>query len=129
MHTLRHKRICNVLLILSAFLSLFVLIAGCHIPLLDQHSFRQTQTAISTYWLLHGGNWLAYETPVLGSPWAIPFEFPLYQWIVALTSSILPISLDNVGRIVSYIFQVCCLAPLYVLFRTYNLSRQAFLFT
>src|SRR5262249_12586239 len=49
----------------------------------DAFGFRQTQTAMSTYYMLHGGPLFAYETPLFGYPWAIPIEFPLYQWIVA----------------------------------------------
>src|SRR5579862_7514545 len=46
-------------------------------PVIGMHAFRQTQTAITSYWMLKGSPWLAYETPVLGPPWSIPFEFPL----------------------------------------------------
>ena len=45
-------------------------------PPLDVHSFRQTQTALTSYWFIHQGFQFAYETPVVGAPWAIPFEFP-----------------------------------------------------
>ena len=41
-------------------------------PLLDRHSFRQTQTAISAYWIAHGGPLVAYETPVFGAPYPHP---------------------------------------------------------
>jgi hypothetical protein len=33
--------------------------------------------------MLEHGAWLKYEDPVMGPPWSLPFEFPLYQWIVA----------------------------------------------
>ena len=55
-------------------LSAYALWIGWDQPIIDQHGFRQTQTALAAYWLLHGGDWLAYETPVLGSPWSIPME-------------------------------------------------------
>jgi hypothetical protein len=56
-------------------------------PLLDGHNFRQTQTAITAYWFVHGHfNLFDYETPVLGFPWRVPFEFPLYQAVVALVN-------------------------------------------
>ena len=47
---------------------------------LSIHNFRQTQTAITSYYMIRGGPFLKYETPVFGVPWSIPFEFPLYQW-------------------------------------------------
>jgi hypothetical protein len=55
-------------------------------PILDWYTFRQTQTALTSYWMCHGGFKLAYETPVGGYPWALPLEFPLYQYLVAKLS-------------------------------------------
>src|SRR5258708_3048765 len=49
----------------------------------DVHGFRQSQTAVTINALANGSPFLRYETPVLGYPWSIPFEFPLYQWLTA----------------------------------------------
>jgi hypothetical protein len=73
-------------------------------PLLDRHAFRQTQTAITAYWFVRDGYRLAYETPVAGYPWVLPFEFPLYQAIVAALSQISGLSISLTGRLVSYAF-------------------------
>jgi hypothetical protein len=73
-------------------------------PLLDLHAFRQTQTAITAYWFVRDGYRLAYETPVAGYPWVLPFEFPLYQAIVAALSQISGLSISLIGRLVSYAF-------------------------
>ena len=108
--------------------ALFVLASGLWQPLLDLHSFRQTQTALSAYWLLRGGPWLAYETPVLGAPWSIPFEFPLYQWIVAIIATT-GLPLDGAGRLVAFGFYLATLWPIYILFRAVGLGRIAFLST
>lgn len=68
-------------------------------PLLDFHSFRQTQTAITAYYLAQNdlslSSLLFYETPVLGYPWQIPMEFPLYQYIGALIFKVLNIFADT----------------------------------
>ena len=49
-------------------------------PMLGPHSFRQTQTAISTYYMAEDASVFAdYITPVLGKPWRIPMELPIYQ--------------------------------------------------
>ena len=80
-------------------------------PLVGEHGFRQTQTAISVFWLLRGSPWLNYWTPVLGPPWSIPFEFPLFQWIVALLAR-MGVGLDPAGRCVSWAFGVLALLPL-----------------
>lgn len=115
-------------LLAAVIYAFYVLLSGLWQPLLDQHSFRQTQTAISVYWLAQGGPWLAYETPVLGAPWAIPFEFPLYQWIVAfLVKAGVPI--DGAGRIVSFTFYIATLGPIALFFRNVGLGRAAFLMT
>ena len=80
-------------------------------PLVGEHAFRQCETSISVYWMLHGGPWLNYQTPVLGPPWSIPFEFPLFQWIVALLAR-MGVGLDPAGRCISWAFGVLALLPL-----------------
>jgi hypothetical protein len=92
--------------------------------LLDLHGFRQTQTAISVYYMLAGSNALAYETPVLGPPWSIPFEFPLYQWIVALVAGTKWIALDQAGRLVSVVFFLLTLIPGYTLLGTLRIPAR-----
>jgi hypothetical protein len=55
------------------------------LPLLESHAFRQTQTAFTAR-LFHrdGIDLLHPQLPVLGPPWQIPFEFPLFQAAAAL---------------------------------------------
>lgn len=113
------------LALVHAFVILFI---GLDKPLLDQHSFRQTQTALSAYWLLQGGPLLSYETPVLGAPWSIPFEFPLYQAIVA-GIAYLGVPLEIAGRLVSFAFFVGALWPLRVAFRQAGFSTETYLIT
>ena len=74
-------------------------------------SFRQSQTEITAYWACHDGFRLAYETPVAGYPWAVPFEFPIYQWLVALLSCRTGLPEGHVGCYVSYAFLVACIWP------------------
>src|SRR5208282_1028505 len=113
------------MLALACLYGFAVLCRGLFQPLLDQYFFRQTQTAITTYALLHGGPILAYETPVVGFPWSIPFEFPLYQIIVAIVS-LSGVPLEAAGRIVSFIFFIGCLWPLLILFRALRYDAYAF---
>lgn len=93
---------------------------------LDQYKFRQAQTALTAYWLGQNGFSLAYETPVAGPPWSIPFEFPLYQYLVALFSQVSGISLDACGRLVSFLFLVLCLIPARAITRNLGLSPNTF---
>lgn len=94
-------------------------------PLLDMHDFRQTQTAISAYWMTRGAPLWLYETPLFGPDWKVPFEFPLYQWLVAaVAGSGLPLSLDQSGRLVSLAALVACLWPLRVSLRHFGASPE-----
>ncbi len=109
--------------------ALVLLLAGLALswgqPLLDQHDFRQTQTAISSYWMTRGGPLWLYETPLFGPPWTVPFEFPLYQWLVAaIAGSGLPITLDQSARVVSLAALVACVWPLRVSLRQLHATPE-----
>jgi hypothetical protein len=69
---------------------------------LPGHEFRQAQTAITALFVQRDHDFsLAYPTPVLGKPWSIPFEFPLYQWTVVAVSNATGLPLIQAGRAVS----------------------------
>lgn len=114
----------------SAFaVNLGFVLGGIGQPLIDLHAFRQSQTALSTYWIAVSSGWQGwfnYETPVLGYPWHIPFEFPLYQWGVAGIYKLTGWPLDTVGRAVSALFFYACLVPLRTLARDCRLDRRLF---
>ena len=103
--------------------SLWAISRGWNNPLIDVHAFRQTQTAISVFYLLKGSPWLAYETPVLGVPWSIPLEFPLYQGIVAILVKLLQTPIDQTGRFVSAFFFYLSLIPIYVILSYLQVAR------
>jgi hypothetical protein len=112
----RADRIRNMLWILfgvAIAFNLLQLAISWDKPILGAYAFRQTQTAISAYWVAKGAPWLAYWTPVLGKPWSIPFEFPLYQWLVACVAALFPavLTLDQAGRLVSELLFLACLWP------------------
>jgi hypothetical protein len=77
----------------------------------DVSTFRQTQTALSTYWMLGHRYRLDYETPVFGPPWSMPYELPLYQWLVAGLATLTGWSLDPSGRAVAEAFFLLTLMP------------------
>jgi 4-amino-4-deoxy-L-arabinose transferase-like glycosyltransferase len=55
------------------------------LPLLERHEFRQTQTAYTArVYHREGIDLLQPQVPVLGPPWVVPFEFPLFQAGAAL---------------------------------------------
>lgn len=55
-----------------------------HMPFLSGHEFRQSQTALITYYIDKDNNFSPfYEQPIFGKPWvSFILEFPLYQWTV-----------------------------------------------
>jgi hypothetical protein len=107
-------------------LSIVVLLATIAQPILESFGFRQTQTALTTYWFMREGFALAYQTPVVGYPWAIPLELPLFQAIVALVASMSSIPLDRIGRAVSFVFFLATLVPVAIICRELRLGSRAF---
>jgi hypothetical protein len=94
-------------------------------PLLEHHAFRQTQTAVTSYWLAHGGELLSYLTPVLGYPWTVPMEFPLYQALVAKAATLSGLPLDFTGRLASLVFFYATLIPIAAVLKRYGPATVA----
>ncbi|HEY1303188.1 MAG TPA: hypothetical protein VGF24_06545 [Vicinamibacterales bacterium] len=109
---------------LALLFSVWAVSAGWAHNLLDLHGFRQTQTAISAYYLAAGSPFFAYETPVLGPPWSIPFEFPLYQEVVAVLVSSLHLNLESAGRLVSVSFFYLTLLPFLDVLRSLGVALR-----
>lgn len=119
-----------LLFALCLAIHLMLSLVGWENSLSDRHGFRQTQTAITTYYVIKDGFRLDYITPILGKPWSIPFEFPLYQWIVAAFVLISRIHLEQAGRFISLAFFYLSLIPIYQLlgyFVTNKSHRLTFL--
>lgn len=87
---------------------------GWRAPISDAHGFRQAQTAITSVYLARGGPFLRYETPVVGAPWAIPYELPLYQWIVAKAGGPSVMGAITAGRGVDEAFFALSLVVLFL---------------
>src|SRR5690606_35229229 len=66
----------------------------------DLHHFRQSQTAITILYFKDHWSLLDYWTPVMGKPWAIPFELPIYQFLAALFFEFSGLSLETSARLV-----------------------------
>lgn len=116
------------LLLICAAHAVYYFLKGATNPISDLYSFRQTQTALSAYWLWAGGPWLAYETPVLGYPWSIPFEFPTYVALIAVLLEF-GVPLELSGRLLSFGFYLGCIWVLWRTFRSVGLPTTAFLTT
>ena len=94
-------------------ITLWLMTRAWDASLLDRFQFRQTQTALSAYWMQQEGFHFAYLTPIFGPPWSVPYEFPLYQWLVASFSTTAHISLLSAARAVGIIFFLIALPAIY----------------
>jgi hypothetical protein len=86
--------------------------------------FRQTETALTAYWMVKEAWQLAYQTPAWGYPWAAPIEFPIYQALVALIVSMGHLPLEPIGRLVSFAFLVACAWPAFATQKRLNLPSE-----
>jgi hypothetical protein len=113
-------RLPLALLVLVGLIPLAIFLINPWQPLLEHHAFRQTQTAIASYWLMQGGDFLRYLTPVFGYPWTLPMEFPIYQGLVAFICAWTGLPLDFTGRLLSLIFFYAACAPIVICLRPYG---------
>jgi hypothetical protein len=122
-----NKKLRNILpgslLIICILHALWAFSLGWHNTLNDHHSFRQSQTAITAYYLKDKQFGLDYETPVLGKPWSIPMEVPFYQLFSARISSWTGLPLDQAGRGVATACYLLTLIPIWFLLREFRVTR------
>jgi len=113
------KTAAVLILFCSIALSIWAMTRHLEKPILGPHSFRQTQTAISTYYMAEDASVFAdYITPVLGKPWRIPMELPIYQWLVARWHNLSGMALDSSGKLVSVMLWLACMLPAWLLLHT-----------
>jgi hypothetical protein len=86
-------------------------------PLLDWHDFRQTQTALSAFWIAKDGlNLPTYPLPLFGEPWSAPFEFPLYQLVVSSLFAV-GVPIDTAARVISTVCYAAAVSVFSILLR------------
>jgi hypothetical protein len=117
-------------LALAAFLACLVFhfcaaLVGWESRSLPGVEFRQTQTALSAYWIKAENNFsLAYPTPVLGKAWSIPMEFPLYQWTVVWVDRLTNLGLTGSGRLVSLACFYLLLPAVFLLLGFWDIAAE-----
>lgn len=117
-----------VLFAFALALSAYFAVKFLSLPILESYGFRQTQTALTTLFLMKNGFSFAYWTPVVGQGWSIPFEFPIYQQITALVTACLGTPLAETGRMVSWVFNLLCCIPAWCFLTLYQVDRKTKLF-
>jgi hypothetical protein len=112
--------------VLAACLVFFLIASaiGWEHSILDGHPWREPQTAITAYYMIGKLPQLAYETPLFGPPWSVPFEFPVYQWTVAGLVTLLHTPLDQTGRAVNMVFFLATLLPVNYLLGALQMCRS-----
>ncbi len=94
-------------------------------PLLGPHNFRQTQNAISSYYGVHEhGSMFNNFMPVLGRPWDLPTEFPLFQYLAGCAHWCTGCPLDAAGRTLSIAFWLAAVAVGLLLLRALDVERR-----
>jgi hypothetical protein len=94
-------------------------------PIVEREAFRQTETALTAYWMIEEGWRVAYQTPAWGYPWAVPIEFPIYQSVVALIVVVTHLPLEQVGRLLSFAFLLACAWPVFQIVKRLKLPPPA----
>ncbi len=98
----RERTLYALLTVVALAAHLFLVTRSWSAGQLSGHEFRQTQTALTTLFIQRENNFsLAYPTPVLGKPWSVPMEFPLYQWSVVAVDRLTHWPLVEAGRFVT----------------------------
>lgn len=96
--------------------SFLVRLGNLHSPLLEIHHFRQTSTAITVWCFLQQGIDLMHPMiPVLGPPWVVPMELPIFQATAALLIRLTRIDLDAGCRLTNILYFYASAGILYLL--------------
>jgi hypothetical protein len=122
-------RLAWVILVIQGCFSLWALTRGWSAPLIDQHEYRQAQTALSAFWMLRDNFSFAYPLPLFGPPWSAPMEFPSYQALVAAWAGLTGSSIETAGRSISVLMLALTLPAIWLLGRVVGWSRPSRILT
>lgn len=119
----RGSQFAGALFVLGLLFHCWAMTVGWQSKALPGVEFRQAQTAHSAFWIKADRDFSpAYPTPVLGKPWSIPMEFPLYQWTVVKISDWTNWSLTKSGRAVSIACFYLALPAVFLLLRRWRMA-------
>ncbi len=86
---------------------------------------REWQTAITSWWMIHEPHGLLHAlTPLMGPPWMIPYELPIFQWLAAHSAVVSKMSLEDAGRGLSLLCFLLGVGVLYRLAVDLDLDRR-----
>jgi 4-amino-4-deoxy-L-arabinose transferase-like glycosyltransferase len=96
--------------LLVGFLAVALRWPTMNFPLNEAFAFRQMQTTLMIREFMDVGFFQLSPLPVLGPPWQVPMEFPLFQWIAAIGGSVVGASPQIAGRLTALFFFLVCAA-------------------
>ena len=100
-----------------------------HYRFMAGHEFRQTQTALIAHYIDAENNFGPdYSVPILGKPWVLPLEFPLYEWAVVGLSRATHLPQFEAARAISLSCFYLTLPALFLLLGQLGLDRSRRLF-
>ena len=113
----REEVVFLALLLIPAFV---IRLRNLNSPLTGSYTFRNTQTAWGIRSVAEGVlSPFSVETPVLGPPWRIPFEFPLFQIIAGLFSRLTGLSVEVSGRLTALTFFITSAVFFYLILKKF----------
>lgn len=116
-----NTKIYFLIFLLVLIVPLLIYLQYFNDPILESHGYRQTQTAVVTFWMIKDGfRFFNYLMPVIGYPWSAPLEFPLFQYIVAKIVFFSGYDLQIIGRSVSLFFYYLSAIPLLLILKKYG---------
>ena len=121
-------RLAFVLFVMGLALHIHFAIIGWDTSLSDRHEFRQTQTAIAAREIARNGLSVDNYIPVLGPPWTLLLEFPIYQNIVGALARGTGWPIESVGRLVSLSFFYSILPALFLISRRLMTEWESWVF-
>ena len=87
------------------------------------HLYRQSQTVMTALYLPSEGFRFNYSTPIMGYPWAVPLEFPIYQWFAVLIQKIFGFDLVIAGKLINITGHIINNLLIIQIFRNYKIDR------
>jgi hypothetical protein len=131
------KNLNNLLLCFVLAIPLYFLYLSWNTLIIDHMGFRQTQTALTTFWI-SSSQFFEHITPVFGYPWLVPLEYPIYQIMVSALSDITSLSIEKSAKLLSILSFYLSLLPIqyllkeqikdHILFYVFYLSSPVLLF-
>jgi len=88
----------------AAAIAVFLRWPTMNFSLSEAFAFRQMQTTLMIREYMEGGLFQLSPLPLLGPPWQVPLEFPLFQWLAAFAGNIVGASPQIAGRLTALFF-------------------------